>query len=141
MTFNFGYIYPSFYQKINLIKYTEGDRTNRIFFFIISFYAFMHRTTIVQNKIISIICSCLFFVRLIFIGLVKGRFGQVGLTKTYLNHSMFISERKKIHSTLNCMQYNVLQSNFQFSISFFFYYFKKCIIKPVKIFIYIIIIN
>ena len=31
------------------------------FFFIIHFYAIMHRTTIVQNKIITIICSCHFF--------------------------------------------------------------------------------
>ena len=29
-------------------------------FIIICFYAFMHRTTIVQNKIINIICSFLF---------------------------------------------------------------------------------
>ena len=36
-------------------------------FFIIRFYAIMHRT-IIQNKIVSIICS--FFFRLIFIGLV-----------------------------------------------------------------------
>ena len=30
-------------------------------FFLLGFYAIMHRTTIVKNKIISIICSCLFF--------------------------------------------------------------------------------
>ena len=42
----------------------------KIILLIICFYAIMHRTTIVQNKIISIICSCFFFVRLIFIGLV-----------------------------------------------------------------------
>ena len=41
----------------------------KIYFFIICFYAIMHRTTIVQNKIISIIYSCLFYVQL-FIGLV-----------------------------------------------------------------------
>ena len=46
------------------------DRTNGFFYFIIiCFYAIMHRT-IVQNKIITIICSCLFFGWLIFIGLV-----------------------------------------------------------------------
>ena len=38
-------------------------------FFIICFYAMMHGT-IVQNKIISIICSLLFFVWLIVIRLV-----------------------------------------------------------------------
>ena len=31
-----------------------------IFFFIIHFYAIVHRRTIIQNKIISIICSCSF---------------------------------------------------------------------------------
>ena len=30
------------------------------FFFIINFSAIMHRATIVQNRIISIICSCFF---------------------------------------------------------------------------------
>ena len=39
-----------------------------IFFYYRYFFAIMHRT-IVQNKIASIICSCLFFVQ-IFIGLV-----------------------------------------------------------------------
>ena len=31
------------------------------FFFIIRFYAILHITTIVHNKIISIVCSCFFF--------------------------------------------------------------------------------
>ena len=31
-------------------------------FFIVRFYAIIHRTTIVQNIIISSICSCSFFV-------------------------------------------------------------------------------
>ena len=44
-------------------------------FFIRRFYAIMHRTTIVQKKIICSICSCPFFVWLIFIGLVQGRCG------------------------------------------------------------------
>ena len=37
--------------------------------FIIRFYAIVHRRTIVQNKIINIICSCSFSVRLILIDL------------------------------------------------------------------------
>ena len=38
-----------------------GNSSGRKYlFFIRCFYAIMHRTTIVQNKIISIICSCLF---------------------------------------------------------------------------------
>ena len=38
----------------------KGTQLVEINFFIICFYAIMHRTTIVQNKIISIICSCFF---------------------------------------------------------------------------------
>ena len=38
--------------------------------FLIMFLSNLHRTTIVQNKIINSICSCLFFVTLICIGLV-----------------------------------------------------------------------
>ena len=38
----------------------RGPCRQKISFFIIHFYAIMHRTTIVQNKIIIIICSCLF---------------------------------------------------------------------------------
>ena len=53
-----------------LIRMFKGAIPAKKIFISISFYAIMHRTIIVQNKIISIICSCLFFVRLIFIGLV-----------------------------------------------------------------------
>ena len=53
-----------------LVRRLMGLYRQKMIFFIICFYAIMHRTTIVQNKIISIICSCLFFVRLIFKGLV-----------------------------------------------------------------------
>ena len=38
-----------------------GDRTVGFFIIIICFYAIMHRTTIVPNKIISTIYSSLFF--------------------------------------------------------------------------------
>ena len=38
----------------------KGPYRQKIFFFIIHFYVIMHRTTIVQNKIISIIWSWLF---------------------------------------------------------------------------------
>ena len=55
---------------IFLIQIVKGTVPAENIFFIISFYAIMHRTTIVQNKIISSICSCLFFVQLIFISLV-----------------------------------------------------------------------
>ena len=64
------------------------------FIFYYTFFAIMHRTTIVQNKIISSICSCLFYVRLIIIGLVQGRCGQVGLPKA-ASATQFLSQRKK----------------------------------------------
>ena len=41
--------------------FLRGRYRHKIIFFIICFYAIMHRTTVVQNKIISMICSCLFF--------------------------------------------------------------------------------
>ena len=52
------------------IVYFKGTMQADIFF-IIRFHAIMHRTTVVQNKIIRIICSCIFFVLLICIGLVE----------------------------------------------------------------------
>ena len=48
----------------------KGTETVENIFFIIRFYEIMHKT-IVQNKIITITCSCLFFVQLIFIGLSR----------------------------------------------------------------------
>ena len=104
-------------------------------FFNYTFYAIMHRTTIVQNKIINSICY-FFFVRLIFIGLVQGRCCQVGLTQSYLNQSIFISEGKK-HSTQNLYALQHLASDFQFSFQFIF---KKIFLKmhkKIKIFNYI----
>ena len=56
-------------RKINTVP-LRGLTCLKISSFIICFYAIMHRTTIVQNKIIIRICSCLFFVQLIFIFLV-----------------------------------------------------------------------
>ena len=43
----------------------------QFFYYYYTLNAIIHRTTIVQNKILSIICSWLFFVQLIFIGLVR----------------------------------------------------------------------
>ena len=85
---------------------------NRNQFFIICFYAIMHRT-IVQNKIILIICSALFFLQLIFIGLVQGRWGQ-GRPNPKYQRSIFISEEEKDHSTQNCQHYNSTEPDFQF---------------------------
>ena len=73
----------------------RGTYRYKIFFFIIRFNAIMHRTTIVQNKIISIICSCLFFC---LPNIYRPSLGKMQLgrpTQTYLNHSIFISEGNK----------------------------------------------
>ena len=100
------------------------------FFFIVRFCAIMHRTTIVQNKILSIICSCFFFVRRIFIGLVWGRCSYSGLTQNYFSLSIFISQgKKKDHSTQNCMHNNDMIPDFQFSFSFIFSKILKNVIK------------
>ena len=59
--------------KINYVECWNKVRTLTTgwkIFFLLRFYAIMHRTTIVQDKIITIICSFIFFVRLIFIGRV-----------------------------------------------------------------------
>ena len=113
------------------------------FLFVISFYEIMHRT-IVQNKIITIICSCLFFVWLIFIGLVQGRCSQVGLTQNNFNH-LILSQKeiKKTHSIQNCMHNNISPQIFNFNFNLFlnniFKNVSKNLLKCLSI--YIIIIN
>ena len=107
-------------------------------FFIICFYAIMHRN-IVQNKIISIICSCLFCPANIYRpSLWKVRLGRP--TQNRFSHLIFISEEKeKTHSTQNCMHNNRLKIDFQFS---FFLIFKKTYQKTCQNFeLYIIISN
>ena len=47
--------------KISNTVCVKGTEPVENIFFIICFYAIVYRTTIVQNKIITIICSCLFF--------------------------------------------------------------------------------
>ena len=91
--------------------------------FIIRFYAIMHRTTIVQNKIISIICSFFFFCPANIYG-ASLRKVRLGRPNPNLSQSLNIYlRRKKKHSTQNCMHYNVSPSDFQFSFSFFLNYF------------------
>ena len=84
-------------------------------FFITRFYEIMHRTTIVHNKILSIICSCLFFCPA---NIYRPSLGKVRLgrpNKNRFSRSIFISEEKeKTHSTQNCMHYNAAEPNFQF---------------------------
>ena len=96
------------------------------------FYAIMHWTTIVQNKLISIICSCLFFP----VNIYSPSLGKVWLgrlNQTPLQGLNFYLRRKKKHSAPNCMHYNASLHNFQFWFSFIF--------KKVKKTIYIIIMN
>ena len=88
-------------------------------FFIIRFYAIMHRTTIVQNKIISSICSCLFFCQA---NIYRPSLGKVRLGRPNphpTTTAQFLSQKeKKDHSTQNCMHYNTAHPNFQFFFSF-----------------------
>ena len=59
----------------------------------------MHGTTIVQNKIIRIICPCHFFCPANIYRPSLGKVGEVGLNQNRLSGSIFISEEKeKPHS-------------------------------------------
>ena len=72
-------------------------------FFIIHFYAIMHRI-IVQNKIMTIICSCLFLVRLIFIAtLGKVRLGRPN-PKQFQTLNFYLRRKKKVYSELYALQ-------------------------------------
>ena len=66
----------------------------KIFFFIIRFYEIMHRTSIVQNQIISIFCSCHFFCPA---NIYRPSLGKVGLGRPNpnLSQSLNIYFRKK----------------------------------------------
>ena len=100
-------------------------------FFYSRFYAIMHRTTIVQNKIISSICSCLFFCP---VNIYRPSLGKVRLgrpTQNRFSHSILISEEKKDYSIQNCMHYNASEPHrihkhsntchaFNFNHNFFF---------------------
>ena len=103
----------------------------------------MHITTIVQNEIISIICSCLFFylANIYRPSLGKVQFGWPNPNQSPLLN--FYLKGKKKHSTQNCMNYNVMLPDFQFSFSFIFKkHFKKMYKKKSKfVTLYIVIIN
>ena len=91
----------------------------------------MHRTTIVQNKIVSIICSCLFFCRA---NIYRPSPGKVWLGKPNPNLSqslnIYLRRKKNILLRIVCTTaYSVSSFNFQFTFSFIF---EKCIIKPVN---------
>ena len=122
----------------------SGDHTSGKYFFIIRFCAIMHRTTIVQNKIVSIIILFLpfYFVWFLFIGPVQGRCCWVCLTENHISHSIFISEEKKtFYSELIVCTTTVKIPIFNFD--FHFKEYLKFVIKNLSNFvtIYIIIIN
>ena len=93
-----------------------------IMFFIISFYAIMHRT-IVQNKIISIICSCLSFTPA---NIYRPHLGKVQLGRPNPNLSQSLNiylrrKKKTFYSELYAQQWIAVQ----FSIFNFFKLFLK----------------
>ena len=96
----------------------------------------MHSTTIVQNKILSIICSCLFFCphHIYSPSLGKVRLGKPNPNQH--NSLNFYLKRKKTTFYLELYTQH-LASDFQFSFSFIFKKYIKCIKKPVKMFNYI----
>ena len=73
----------------------------------------MHRTTIAQNKIISNICSCLFFC---LANIYRPSLGEVQLgrpnPKPIPVLNFYLKKKKKDHSTQNCMHYNGTESDF-----------------------------
>ena len=73
----------------------------------------MHRTTIVLNKIISSVCSWLFFgkANIYRPSLEKVQFGRPN--PKLIQPVKFLSQKKK-KSTQNCMPYNGTAPNFQF---------------------------
>ena len=104
----------------------------KIIFFIIHFYAIMHRTTIVQN---SSICSCLLFC---LDNIYRPSLGKLQLgrpnPKLIPQLNFYLRRRKKDNSIQNCMHYNGAEPDFQFSFSFIFDKILKIFIeKPVKI--------
>ena len=92
----------------------------------------MHKTTIVQNKTLSIIRSCLFFV-----WLYRPSLGKVWLGRpnpTPLQGPNFYLRRKKKHSfysELHALQRTIFNFDFHLFKKFFFYQ------KPIQILNYI----
>ena len=113
----------------------RGLYQRKIIFFIIYFYAIMHRTTIVQNKIISSICSCLLFC---LDNIYRPSLGKLQLgrpnPKPIPLLNFYLRRRKKDHSIQNCMHYNGAEPDFQFWFWFIFNKMLKFFIKkPSKI--------
>ena len=112
----------------------SGYRTSRFFF--IMFFAIIHRTIIVQNKIVRIICSCLFFCPASIYGPSLGKVWLVRPNQNCFSRSIF-DKKRTFYSELYALQC----INVQFSILIFIY-LKTKIVKNMSTFltIYIIII-
>ena len=111
----------------------------KVFFFIIRFYAIMHRTTIAQNKIISTICSCLFFCSP---NIYRPSLGEVRLGRPNpkpIQPLNFYLRRKKNTILLKIVWTTMyLRPIFNFDFHLFKKnYLKKCIKNPVKMLNYI----
>ena len=96
-------------------------------FFIIHFYAIKHRTTIVQNKIISTICFRYFFSPA---NIYRPSLGKVPLgrpnPKPIQPLNFYLRRKRKKKFTQNCMHYNRLKPDFHFHLlSFFFFLYQK----------------
>ena len=111
-------------------------------FFIIRFYAIMHRTTIVQNKIISTICSWLFFY---LVNIYRPSLGKVrlGRPNPKLIQPLNFYLRRKRNNTFYSELYTLQQTEAGFSIFIFIYLKKKIGSENLSkcLTIYIIIIN
>ena len=91
----------------------------KIIFFIIHFYASMHRT-IIQNKIIVLFVLAFFCPANIYRpSLGKVRLGRPN-PKPLKPLNFYLRKKKKDHSTQNCMHNNGMMPNFQFKFSFIF---------------------
>ena len=91
-------------------------------FLIICFYAIVHRRTIVQNKIISIICS--FFVQLILIDNLLNVWLSAPNPNNYKSPNIHPRRiKKKGHSTPKWTDYDASEPDFEFS-SNYIYFFK-----------------
>ena len=85
------------FEKCDVTQWWEwlrGPYRPKIIFFIICFYAIMHRTTIAQNKIMSIICSCLFFCPANIHRPSLGKV-QLGRPNPNLAQSLYLRRKKK----------------------------------------------
>ena len=91
----------------------RGQFRRKIIFFIKHFYAIMHRTTIVQNKILSIIWSCFFNCPP---NIYRPSLGKVWLgrpnQKLIQPLNFYLRRDKKDHSNQNCMHYNGMKPDF-----------------------------